>query len=105
MQDKVLIKVAQVLKNNIRSTDIIFRWEGEEFIVLSLKIDIDNINMLCEHIRHTIEQTAFDTIDPIILSIGAIISTDIDNVSSIIKRADDALYLAKNEGRNCVTPL
>lgn len=100
--DKVLIEIAKRLKENIRFSDTIYRWGGEEFIILTQTIEKEALMMLAENIRQKVEDIAFDIVGHITVSIGATLSNKDDSTSSIIKRVDEALYLAKNSGRNCI---
>jgi len=100
--DKVLIQVASLLKNLLRSQDTLSRWGGEEFIILSESTTIDEAFILAERLRHAIETFSFDIPDTITCSFGVSEYMPSDTPSSIIKRADDALYRAKKEGRNRV---
>jgi diguanylate cyclase (GGDEF)-like protein len=100
--DTVLVTISRQLKKSIRASDAIFRWGGEEFIVLTPQINAEALMVLAEQLCKTVEAIQFDTIGNKTVSIGASISHKNDTVSSIVKRADEALYLAKNSGRNCV---
>ena len=100
--DKVLIEVSAYLKRTIRSSDMAFRWGGEEFIILCTETNKENLMIFAEHIRKRMEEIEFDFVGKKTISIGASISVPSDGISSIVKRADEALYIAKNSGRNCV---
>jgi len=100
--DEVLIAIAHKIKENIRSSDFVFRWGGEEFIVLCLEIDKSNLLQLAHKVRQSVEQHHFDVLGYKTISIGATMSNEDDTVQSIINRADKALYEVKNNGRNSV---
>lgn len=100
--DEVLQKVSLTMKEHIRSTDILGRWGGEEFMIISPNTDIDGAYTLSEHIRLNIQNTIFDSVNKITISAGiSQISSDLDE-KSIITKADEALYRAKEKGRNRV---
>ena len=103
--DNVLKLVAGTVKNCIRVSDRVFRYGGEEFVVLLGRINSEIATHLAEKICQTVERSYFvhgDKKLKVTVSIGgAIIATD-DNELSIFERADKAMYQAKNNGRNQV---
>jgi len=100
--DKVLIEVTEVVKTEIRSTDLLARWGGEEFIVLCPGINLENVLQQAERIRRQIEHHSFGIIENMTISFGVTEVTGEDTLETILKRADKALYQAKDEGRNRV---
>ena len=105
MGDQVLVAVANALRASTRDSDTVARWGGEEFlIVLPATRDLD-ASELAERLRARVE--ALQVADrhqcpvPITLSIGIAPLVAAETGSSWLKRADEALYRAKNEGRNC----
>ncbi len=103
--DYVLQKVGKILKENIRITDIVGRWGGEEFIIICNNTNLENSKILAEHIRKTIEETNFDKVGNKTTSLGLAQFNENDDVKTIFKRADDALYDAKTTGKNKVCAL
>ena len=100
--DSFLIEFTNLVNSNSRSTDLFFRWGGEEFVLLCLEVDKEKIHKYLENLRQKIEQHKFKSVDKKTVSIGLTISKNEDDINSIVKRADEALYLAKNNGRNQV---
>ncbi|MDH4945035.1 GGDEF domain-containing protein [Sulfurimonas sp. C5] len=100
--DEILIGVSKILSENIRASDYIFRFGGEEFLIICLEADEAEIFELAEKIRLRISQYEFPIVGYKTLSIGATINHRNDTVGSIIRRADEALYEAKQTGRNRV---
>jgi diguanylate cyclase len=105
--DIVLQQVAIILTNMLRSGDFIFRYGGEEIIILLVEVDLPTAQATAERIRKTIEQTnillANQTTIHITVSIGSAMFEGHPDYEYLIKRADNALYQAKNNGRNqCV---
>jgi diguanylate cyclase (GGDEF)-like protein len=90
----------------IRSTDKVARLGGEEFVVLLREADLDASSHLAERIRLAVQNSPTMYRDVAIaatVSIGVTIVAESDrDVQDLIERADQALYLAKNNGRNCV---
>ena len=100
--DAVLVKLSKSIRQNIRSSDTMFRWGGEEFVILSLEVDETTLLSLAENIRKTVEDMQIQEVGQVTVSIGVTLHNPNDNVNTIMKRADDALYNAKNNNRNCV---
>ena len=107
--DQVLIRIAEICTETIRETDILGRYGGEEFIILSPETPLNDAALLAERLRKAIETMNFrhDNIHiPVTISIGlaSVNGHDLvtDNaVDTLIEQADNALYMAKEAGRNC----
>jgi two-component system, cell cycle response regulator len=103
--DEVLIQMTNLIKMNIRDSDIFARWGGEEFVLLLPHVSLKKAEEIANYLRTKIEADKFPEIDSITCSFGVAGYKDGDNIDSIIKRADSALYDAKNTGRNRVCTL
>ncbi|MDC0933882.1 GGDEF domain-containing protein, partial [Arcobacteraceae bacterium] len=90
------------LKQGIRKTDYVGRFGGEEFIIISPETNQENIYNLIEKIRFDIENYHFKNIGKVTVSFGISMLKEKDTASSLLKKADEALYKAKNSGRNKV---
>ncbi|MBZ0107253.1 MAG: GGDEF domain-containing protein [Candidatus Scalindua rubra] len=103
--DEILKKVASTIKETFRLNDFVARYGGEEFSVMIDRIDSHYIMDVCERLRMAIEAINFtvdsDTI-PTSASIGIAFSKQSDTPKMLIDRADKALYLAKESGRNTI---
>jgi diguanylate cyclase (GGDEF)-like protein len=93
------------VKTNIRAVDLVARWGGEEFMILMPQSDETAAGIAAEKLRTRIEQHYFDQIGNLTVSFGMTSFVINDNSNAILKRADDALYLAKEKGRNRVEML
>jgi two-component system cell cycle response regulator len=102
MGDRVLVEVANTLKDAFRDVDIISRWGGDEFVALLPAADETTAFEIAENrIRKRIEN--IDVIpDGITVSIGVDCVHSDDDAHTAIGREDDMLYRAKEKGRNCV---
>jgi len=100
--DKVLVQVAHCMLQVLRNVDIIGRWGGEEFVMLLPTADLKNASILAEKIRYEIEHQEIDIAGKITVSMGVCEIKVKTTLEENIKEADDALYLAKKSGRNCV---
>jgi len=103
--DVALASVAKWIKENLRSSDLVFRFGGEEFVILLSDTDRDGAKLLAERIRASIEQhtLAYDmNVIKITASLGVSSLQVGDNLDSFVNRADEAMYQAKRNGRNLV---
>lgn len=103
--DLVLKTVVQTLVKNLREEDLLARYGGEEFVLLIPSATEKVIHLMSEKVRNIVEQTKIFNSDTgeevsITVSIGATIWHPADTPSSVILRADNALYQAKQMGRN-----
>jgi len=98
----VLIDLAKILKENTRQTDIVGRWGGEEFLIIVPKEDEEGIKKLAETLRAAIENHIFNLVKTKTASFGVTLFIDNDCIDTMIARADKALYVAKEQGRNQV---
>lgn len=100
--DKALVQVSHALLKTLRNVDIVCRWGGEEFVVLLPTASLDNAIYLAEKIRAYIEQLEIDVVGKVTASFGVAKVAKTDEMQDVINRADKALYLAKESGKNCV---
>ena len=100
--DRVLVELTRRLSDNLRASDILVRWGGEEFVVLMRHCTIDDAILLGEKIRVLVADTPFDDVGPVTVSIGAAQLEPDDALTEWLNRADRAMYDAKAAGRNAV---
>lgn len=101
--DEVLIEVVNILKQNIRTTDILGRWGGEEFLIVLPQTDALKGQHLAEKLRVEIQNYTFNKIGKKTCSFGiSQFKPEDEDSKEVVKRADNALYEAKNSGRNKV---
>lgn len=101
--DDVLKQTALLIQNEVRDQDMVCRSGGEEFIVFIAEIDRTISRTVAERIRVSIESFDFDVVGHVTISIGmAQWFGGEQSVGAVIKKADDALYVAKRNGRNRV---
>lgn len=100
--DEVLKKISDELKRNLRKNDFIARWGGEEFIVMLSHTDILGAQMVAEKLRLCIQKLSFTNELHITMSFGVSQYQHGEDISNTVKKADDALYKAKHNGRNRV---
>lgn len=100
--DLVLKEVACLARGLIRKTDVLARWGGEEFMILVPNVGIEAAGQLAEKLRSAIEKNVFPEGIKVTVSFGVSEYRPDDTLETLCGRADEALYLAKNEGRNRV---
>ncbi|PSL13073.1 PAS domain S-box-containing protein/diguanylate cyclase (GGDEF)-like protein [Marinobacterium halophilum] len=100
--DQVLRQLADLMQENTRITDFPGRWGGEEFMILCPNTDLSGAHKLAENLRHRIEQIRFPVIGQRTCSFGVATLRPGDHKGDLLKRVDDALYRAKENGRNQV---
>jgi diguanylate cyclase (GGDEF)-like protein len=100
--DNILKEIAAILCDNIRKIDVLGRWGGEEFLIVDTESDEHKIIEFAEKIRKAIASHDFDKVGKVTCSFGVTRYAKEDTASSLVIRADKALYLAKESGRNCV---
>ncbi len=97
--DEVLINIASFLKKNLRAYDVVARWGGEEFLVILPNINIKGAAISAERIRKAIEKMDISGIKTTV-SLGVTCYKPVESLNKTIKRADEALYEAKKQGKN-----
>lgn len=100
--DTVLSELSKLVAQELRVTDLLARWGGEEFLLLVLETGMEAACALAEKLRHTIEQHQFAAVPEVTCSFGVTAYAVGDSSFDLLKRADDAMYLAKRKGRNRV---
>lgn len=99
--DEIIVQVAKLIQSNIRDTDIGARWGGEELAIYLPKVHLSIGVQIAERLKDAVAEQSNP---PVTISCGVSYwsKADCDNVKEVFKRADDALYLAKNTGKNKV---
>jgi diguanylate cyclase (GGDEF)-like protein len=102
--DRVLRTMGEVLASCTRNTDAVGRWGGEEFVLVCPGASLASAADLAEKLRHKIMDTNFIPEEPLSItaSFGVATTKDDQNFEDAFRQADQALYLAKSRGRNCV---
>ncbi len=105
--DQVVLHIAKILAENTRELDTVIRWGGDEFLISVPQIGSDALREMAERLRACITETSMPDPDgpPVLpsMSIGIAEMAENESLENWIKRADEALYLAKLAGRNrCV---
>jgi diguanylate cyclase (GGDEF)-like protein len=100
--DEVLILIANLLRSSFRSHDRIFRFGGEEFVILLRSTTLDNALRIFERFRTNVEQYEFPQVGRVTVSLGFTSIKSYETPVVILGHADQALYYAKTNGRNKV---
>ena len=100
--DKVIIEIAHILQEELRHVDILCRWGGEEFLALLPAASMDQAIAIAEKIRKKIASSEIIADKSITASFGVTQIKEHDMVEDSVSRADEALYISKEAGRNQV---
>jgi diguanylate cyclase (GGDEF)-like protein len=103
--DRILHSVATSIQEPIRSSDLVFRYGGEEFVVLLNRASLSRTQKISEKIRQHVEKEYYIDKDKklqVTISLGVTSIKEEDTEETLFKRADQALYAAKSKGRNRV---
>ncbi|MDH3630024.1 MAG: diguanylate cyclase [Gammaproteobacteria bacterium] len=98
--DTVLQELASIFESAIRASDFVARWGGEEFLICCTTIEEEDLLPIAETIRKLVATTKFESAGQITASLGCAAIVKGESIGELIKRADVALYEAKNNGRN-----
>ena len=101
--DYALKTLAQMLSENIRAVDTLGRWGGEEFLIICPEQTIEGVWLMAEKLRKLIDQYPFENFPHLSCSFGLAAYAQDQSIEKLLKRADKALYCAKNQGRNQVS--
>lgn len=100
--DEVLILIANLLQSSFRAQDRVFRFGGEEFVVLLRSANLDNARRIIDRFRADVESHDFPQVGQVTVSIGFTSVSAADSPVVTLGHADQALYYAKAHGRNRV---
>jgi len=100
--DRVLQTISTLFSSSVRKSDLVGRWGGEEFLIVSLEEDLEKVLVFSEKLRSLVESQHFDRVGNVTCSFGVAHYVQGDTVDSLLSRTDVALYDAKAAGRNCI---
>lgn len=105
--DRALMAIGEQIASTLRPYDVASRWGGDEFLILLQPMDTLSLHTLAERLRSTIarHEKVRNTNDEVIaiqVSVGGTLSQPEESLDMLLQRADEALYAAKDSGRNCV---
>jgi diguanylate cyclase (GGDEF)-like protein len=102
IDDLVSQRISKLVLENIRTTDRLFRWGGEEFIIILPEANLESAKIVAGKIRDIIQNVDFGIKKRITISLGVGEYIANENTDQIISRLDKVLYQAKSQGRNRV---
>ncbi len=103
--DHILQAVTELVTKKVRTVDVVARWGGEEFMALLPASDLAAATIVAEKLRAAIAGHRFETLGTLTASFGVTALKSDDSLNTLSKRVDDALYQAKENGRNRVEAL
>ena len=104
--DQVLVEFAKLIQATVRQVDAIYRWGGEEFLIVCPETPPELVSNLTERVLDGVRQHRFPTLRTMTVSAGIANLGASDTMTSLLQRADEALYQAKTAGRDriCLAP-
>lgn len=103
--DTVLIEIATLLNESIRTGDTVGRWGGEEFLIILPHTSLSQALLLAEKLRVLVSEHSFTTVGHKTASFGVAVFVDDMSIETLTDRADKALYKSKDQGRNCISTI
>ncbi|HKA14135.1 MAG TPA: diguanylate cyclase [Myxococcota bacterium] len=103
--DEILVRIAQILNGAVRGSDLCARYGGEEFVILAPTTDAPGAYLLAEKVRTAIAESSFivdDSLRPLRVTVSVGVAAFNGNRKRFFQKADQALYRAKADGKNCV---
>jgi len=100
--DSVLTEAAQLLSHQVRETDVLARWGGEEFIILLPYLGLEKALATAQRLQKAIANTSFGAVGTVAFSMGVTALYDEDDSQTFINRADKLLYKGKKAGKNTI---
>jgi len=100
--DKVLVELVSLVKIGLRERDVFARWGGEEFVILSQRTNLKQAEQLANRLRKDIEAYNFEVVKKLTCSFGVSQYQVGNSKNELFQRVDEALYEAKDRGRNQV---
>jgi diguanylate cyclase (GGDEF)-like protein len=105
--DKVLVRFSQILKSCLRANDSAYRYGGEEFTVILPETSSEEARTVAQRIRAALEAERFAPVSGRLvsktISIGVTEYSAMEDMATFIRRADEAMYISKQNGRNRVS--
>ena len=103
--DELLSRIARILNDAVRESDLLARYGGEEFVILASNTDVVGAQELAEKVRTEIAESSFildDSLRPMRVTVSIGVAGFLGNRKRFFQEADEALYSAKGAGKNCV---
>jgi diguanylate cyclase (GGDEF)-like protein len=101
--DEVLVRIAKTLGETLRASDAVARWGGEEFLLVCPNTSLESGRSLAEKLRERIKTISLEAVPTLSISASFGVATlGYESLEKLIKRVDEALYLAKQNGRDRV---
>jgi len=101
--DKIITDIARLSKRSVRGSDLLCRWGGEQFALLVKRCELEQAYKIAEQLRLNVQNHAFSFDDretSVTISLGVAQWTENETIDELFGRVDDAVFLAKSEGRN-----
>ena len=101
--DKMLVSICTLIQSQIRESDSLIRWGGEEFLIITPEVELSGALKLAEKLRKAVDEYTFETAHHITISLSVAQKEKKEKTEEFIKRIDDLLYDSKHTGRNKIS--
>jgi diguanylate cyclase (GGDEF)-like protein len=98
--DEVLRIMTNAINCNLRKSDVFARWGGEEFILLMPETNLSGAKIAAEKVRELVSCQNYGIVGKVTVSVGVAVAGNDETLEHLVARADEKLYLAKENGRN-----
>ncbi len=100
--DTIMVELVSIFNEQLRSTDLLYRWGGDEFVVLLPNVPLSHTIVVCERIRQRVEEFIYDKQSRVTCSFGIVASTEKSDYTTLVDEADQLMYKGKKKGKNIV---
>lgn len=100
--DTIMVELVKIFNEQLRSTDLLYRWGGDEFVVLLPNVQLSRAITVCERIRQRIEEFIYDKQSRVTCSFGIVACTDESDYTTLVDEADKLMYRGKKKGKNII---
>lgn len=100
--DTIMQELVRIFNEQLRDTDLLYRWGGDEFVILLPNVPLSRAITVCERIRQRVEEFIYDKQSRVTCSFGVVASKADSNYMTLIDEADKLMYIGKKKGKNII---
>lgn len=100
--DTIMVELVQIFNEQLRNTDLLYRWGGDEFVILLPNVPLSQATTVCERIRQRVEGFIYDKQSRVTCSFGVVASKGDSDYMTLIDEADKLMYIGKKKGKNII---
>jgi len=100
--DTIMVELVQIFNEQLRNTDLLYRWGGDEFVILLPNLKLSRAITVCERIRQRVEEFIYDKQSRVTCSFGVVASKTDSDYMTLVDEADKLMYIGKKKGKNII---